>query len=63
MSKKIDKRRKYTVNNNHKTSINVMSFTAIALKDIKINSLETYDEIIVRLLKFYKENKSGFIDL
>ena len=43
-----------------KTMIKIYKETAKKLKEIKITQLETYDEIINRLLEFYLENKEKF---
>jgi hypothetical protein len=40
------------------TTIKIAKTTAKELKAIKITKLETYDEILNRILKFFKENKS-----
>ena len=42
-----------------KTTIQVESETLGRLKKLKIARLETYDEIINRLINFYEDQKNG----
>lgn len=42
---------------NNRTCINIEKKTTEALKEFKITKMETYDEIITRLIKHFKNCK------
>ena len=44
---------------NQRTNIQIEHSTLEILKELRITKRETYDEILNRLIKFYKEKKDG----
>ncbi|MHA1438932.1 MAG: hypothetical protein ACTSPD_15280 [Promethearchaeota archaeon] len=44
---------------NDKTKIQIRRSTAITLKELKLYKRETYDDVIIRLIKFYKKGNKN----